>query len=66
MYEKFGFARQEDGSYEFRLFVPDSAVDRTQYVRGGPCRIVEVRVVGISRIRSRKAGGTGITTMAWS
>ncbi len=46
MYEKFGFARQEDGSYEFRLFVPDSAVDRTQYVRGGPCRIVEVRVVG--------------------
>ncbi len=46
MYEKFGFARQEDGSYEFRLFVPDSAIDRTQYVRGGPCRIVEVRVVG--------------------
>ncbi|MGH7224451.1 MAG: alpha-amylase family glycosyl hydrolase, partial [Gemmataceae bacterium] len=46
MYEKFGFARQDDGSYEFRLFVPDSAIDRTQYVRGGPCRIVEVRAVG--------------------
>ena len=30
MYEQLGFARQEDGSYEFRLFVPDSAIDRTQ------------------------------------
>ncbi|HEY7156107.1 MAG TPA: hypothetical protein VH575_19235 [Gemmataceae bacterium] len=46
MYEKFGFGRQEDGSYEFRLFVPDSTIDPAQYVRGGPCQIVEVRVVG--------------------
>ncbi len=35
MYEKFGYGRQEDGSYEFRLFVPDSALDRTQCVRVG-------------------------------
>jgi 1,4-alpha-glucan branching enzyme len=46
MYEQFGFDRQEDGSYGFRLFVPDNDVDPAQYVRGGSCRIVEVRVVG--------------------
>jgi 1,4-alpha-glucan branching enzyme len=46
MYEKFGPGRQEDGSYGFRLFVPDNTVDPTQYSRGGACKITEVRIVG--------------------
>jgi 1,4-alpha-glucan branching enzyme len=46
MYEKFGAGRQEDSTYGFRLFVPDNAIDPTQYSRGGSCKIVEVRVVG--------------------
>jgi 1,4-alpha-glucan branching enzyme len=46
MYEKFGAGRQDDGSYGFRLFVPDNTVDPAQYGRGGGCKIVEVRAVG--------------------
>jgi hypothetical protein len=46
LYESFGAGRQPDGSYGFRLFVPDKAVDPQQYARGGDCKIVEVRVVG--------------------
>jgi hypothetical protein len=46
MYETFGAGRQPDGTYGFRLFVPDKTVDPQQYVRGGDCKIVEVRVVG--------------------
>ena len=46
MYEKFGAGLQEDGSYGFRLFVPDNSRDATQYIRGGDCKITEVRVVG--------------------
>ena len=46
MYEKFGAGRQDDSSYGFRLFVPDNSKDPAQYVRGGDCKITEVRVVG--------------------
>jgi 1,4-alpha-glucan branching enzyme len=46
MYEIFGAGRQPDGSHGFRLFVPDNTVDPQQYVRGGDCKIVEVRIVG--------------------
>lgn len=46
MYEKFGAGWQDDGRYGFRLFVPDNSKDATQYVRGGDCKITDVRVVG--------------------
>src|SRR5438093_6495650 len=46
MYETFGAGRQPDGSYGFRLFVPDNTVDPQQYARGGDCKIIEVRIVG--------------------
>jgi hypothetical protein len=46
MYETFGAGRQDDDSYGFRLFVPDKGKDPAQYVRGGDCKITEVRVVG--------------------
>lgn len=45
MYESFG-AVVDGSSVEFRLFIPDNTVDRTQYVRGGPSRISQVRVTG--------------------
>lgn len=45
MYEQFGFSRKPAGD-QLQLFVPDNAIDPTQYSSGGPCRIVEVRLVG--------------------
>src|SRR4051812_44404082 len=45
MYESFG-ARVTGSTVEFRLFLPDSAVDPSQYVRGGDPQIRTVRVVG--------------------
>lgn len=45
MYESFGAVVDGD-AVEFRLFVPDAAIDASQYERGGPARIAEVRVVG--------------------
>ena len=45
MYETFG-ARVTGSTVEFRLFLPDSAVDPAQYVRGGDPHIRSVRVVG--------------------
>jgi hypothetical protein len=44
MYEQFGFSRTAAGDM-IQLFVPDNTIDPTQYARGGPSRIVEVRVV---------------------
>lgn len=46
MYEQFGFLRDAIGEQSLTLFVPDNTVDSTQYTRGGPCRIVEARVIG--------------------
>jgi pullulanase len=46
MYEQFGFSRSDHGEQSLTLFVPDNAVDPTQYTRGGPCRIVDVRAIG--------------------
>ena len=46
MYEAFGFSRWPDGRLGFKLFIPDHAIDSTQYQRGGPSRIVSVRVYG--------------------
>ncbi len=46
MYEQFGFLRTVTDEQSLTLFVPDSAVDPTQYTRGGPCRIVAIRVIG--------------------
>lgn len=46
MYEQFGFSRSMAGGQSLTLFVPDNSVDPAQYSRGGPCRIVEVRVIG--------------------
>src|SRR5438876_2876334 len=46
MYEQFGFSRSATGEQSLTLFVPDKTVDPTQYTRGGPCRIVDVRVIG--------------------
>jgi pullulanase len=45
VYESFGAVVDGD-AVEFRLFVPDAAIDAGQYERGGPARIAEVRVVG--------------------
>lgn len=45
MYEAFG-AVVEGSRVEFRLFFPDNAVDPSQYVRGGPPQIREIRVRG--------------------
>ena len=44
MYEQFGFSRTATGD-QIQLFVPDNIVDPTQYIRGGPSRIGEVRIV---------------------
>src|SRR5438876_1106517 len=46
MYEQFGFSRSATGEQSLTLFVPDNTVDPTQYARGGPCRIVDIRVIG--------------------
>jgi pullulanase len=46
VYEQFGGGRQPDDSYGFQLFLPDNGIDPGQYVRGGACKIAEVRVVG--------------------
>lgn len=46
MYEQFGFSQSATGEQRLTLFIPDSDVDPTQYFRGGPCHIVEVRVIG--------------------
>jgi pullulanase len=46
MYEEFGFSKLSDGRFVFRLFVPDNAVDPTQYTRGGSAKITAVAVVG--------------------
>lgn len=45
MYEKFGFSRAAAGDI-IQLFVPDNTIDPTQYTRGGPCRIAEIRLIG--------------------
>jgi glycosidase len=46
VYEQFGFGLNADGTQRFQLFIPSADVDRTQYERGGPCRIERIRVVG--------------------
>ncbi len=46
MYEQFGFSRSATGEQSLTLFVPDNTIDPTQYMRGDPCRIVDVRVIG--------------------
>ena len=46
MYEQFGFSRSTAGEQSLTLFVPDNSVDPDQYTRGGPSRIVDVRVIG--------------------
>jgi 1,4-alpha-glucan branching enzyme len=45
MYEKFG-AEVKEKQVTFRLFFPDSAVDPSQYTRGGHPRIREIRILG--------------------
>ena len=54
MYELFGFSRTAAGD-QIQLFVPDNLVDPTQYIRGGPSRIAEVRIV--SDFQDRVNGG---------
>jgi pullulanase len=46
MYETFGFSRWQDGRLGFQLFVPDRAIDPTQYGRGDSPKISSVCVVG--------------------
>ncbi|HKQ69398.1 MAG TPA: hypothetical protein VJT73_08670 [Polyangiaceae bacterium] len=46
MYETFGFGKRDDGRYTLRLFLPDTRRDPNQFGRGGPHRVVDVRVVG--------------------
>ena len=46
MYEQFGVSKQSDGTYAFRLFVPDNTIDSSQYGRGGRSKIVGVKAVG--------------------
>jgi hypothetical protein len=47
MYESFGFQIDKTtGEQSVSLFIPDNAVDPTQYVRGGPSRIASVALVG--------------------
>ena len=45
MYEQFGVPKQSDGTYAFRLFVPDNTMDPSQYVRGRS-KITGVKAVG--------------------
>jgi pullulanase/glycogen debranching enzyme len=46
MYETFGFSKWPNGQYGFQLFVPDKAIDPTQYTVGdSPC-IASVAVFG--------------------
>ena len=46
MYEQFGFSQSANGEQSLTLFVPDNTIDPTQYIRGGPCHIDEIRVIG--------------------
>ncbi len=46
MYEQFGYSYPETGDQRLTLFVPDNTVDPAQYTRGGPCHILDVRVIG--------------------
>src|SRR5579872_1900782 len=46
MYETFGFSRWPDGRLGFQLFVPDKAIDPTQYTIGDSPRIASVAIVG--------------------
>jgi hypothetical protein len=55
MYEQFG-AVVNGSSVEFRVFVPDAAVDPLQYTRGGTPRIRTLRVTGDFQ---SEIGGTG-------
>jgi pullulanase len=46
MYEQFGYSASATGQQNISLFVPDNAVDPSQYIRGGPSRIVSVSLIG--------------------
>jgi pullulanase len=46
MYQSFGFRTDARGKQSISLFIPDNAVDPTQYTRGGPSNIALVSVIG--------------------
>lgn len=46
MYEEFGFSKSAAGELRFQLFVPDKAVDASQYSVGDSPRIASVGVYG--------------------
>lgn len=46
MYEQFGVHKQPDGAYAFRLFVPDTRIDPTQYRGQSRSFITGVKAVG--------------------
>ncbi len=46
MYEQFGFSNKRGAHGGFAVFIPDREVDPSQYDRGGPCNIAEIRVAG--------------------
>jgi 1,4-alpha-glucan branching enzyme len=46
MYETFGFSISANGQQSLSLFIPDNAVDPTQYAQGGACGVVECLVIG--------------------
>src|SRR4051812_34915357 len=57
MYKAFGFGDLPGGGGKgFQLFIPDNTVDPAQYVRGGPCKITRVKVVGDFQTRLNPAG----------
>jgi len=53
MYETFGFSKSQDGVYGFRLFVPDKAIDPTQYTVGDSPRIASVAIYGDFQIAAK-------------
>ncbi|GBF82540.1 hypothetical protein [Aphanothece sacrum] len=45
MYQDFGAVVNRD-QVEFKLFIPDNTVDKSQYTRGGSPQIQEIRIRG--------------------
>ncbi len=59
MYEQFGFCKSASGELSFQLFVPDMAIDPSQYTVGDSPRIAAVSVYGDFQ------PAAGLSALAW-
>jgi pullulanase len=59
MYEQFGFSKSASGDLNFQLFVPDKAIDPSQYTVGDSPRIASVSIFGDFQPPA------GLSTLAW-